>query len=156
MRSGSGILWLLIPTLTRNRGEMAAFLQNWKHEPPHLTMERWLGIWPNTNSVVILSARQSNKWNVSIEKKCSRNSTAQTRGVCRRTHHGQTEMVHPHRLCGEEGATLHFHSARLHTMHSESIQTPRLFPHFVTIALFLNGWNKISSTYKQYPTITSF
>ena len=23
-----------------------------------------------------------------------------------RTHHGQTEMVHPHRQCGEEGATV--------------------------------------------------
>ena len=41
---------------------MAAFAQNWKRKPPHLTMERGLEIWLNMNSVVIHSASQSNKW----------------------------------------------------------------------------------------------
>ena len=65
---------------------MAAFTQNWKRQLPHLTMAKWLRIWPNTNSVVIPSIRKSNRQNVSTETKWSRNSTAQTRNVCGRVY----------------------------------------------------------------------
>ena len=41
--------------------------QNWKRLPPHSTMARQLGIWQNTNRVVIPSARQSNKQNARFE-----------------------------------------------------------------------------------------
>jgi hypothetical protein len=72
---------LLKHSQTRNRRLMAAFVRNWKSESLLLTRARWLETWPNTNSVAISSARQSNKLSVSIETKNSRNSTAQTRGM---------------------------------------------------------------------------
>ena len=81
------ILWLcneVDSVMGRIWRRMAAFTQNWKSDPPHLTMERGLGICLNINSVVIPSARQFNKRNVSIGTKWSRNSTAQTRDVCGR------------------------------------------------------------------------
>ena len=59
---------------------MVAFAQN---EPPYLTTASWLGIWLNTNSVVISSVMQSNRQNVSTETKGRRYSTAQTWDVCR-------------------------------------------------------------------------
>ena len=46
--------------------------------PPYLTMARQLGIWQNTNRLIIPSARQSNRQDVNIETKWSRNSTDQT------------------------------------------------------------------------------
>jgi hypothetical protein len=49
--------------LTRNRGEMAAFAQNWKRKQPHSTMERCWGIWPNIKRVVIplrMAIKQAN------------------------------------------------------------------------------------------------
>jgi hypothetical protein len=70
---------------------------NWKREPPYLTMARWLGIWPNTNSVVNTSIRQSNRQNVSAETKWSRNSAAQTQDLCgkvyRRTTKGKPDTL---------------------------------------------------------------
>ena len=47
-------------------------------------MARQLGICQNTNSVVIPSVRQSKRQNISIERKWSCNSTAQTCDVCGR------------------------------------------------------------------------
>ena len=55
-------------------------------KPLPLTMDRWPGIWPNINSLVIPSTRQSKMWNVVIGTKWSCNSTAQTQDVCGRVY----------------------------------------------------------------------
>ena len=67
---------------------------------PHLIMERWLGIWRNTNSVIIPSARQSNRQNISIETNWSHNSRAQTWDVSGRVdRQSRTTKVKPATSC---------------------------------------------------------
>ena len=83
---GDVVSTVTITTYPNQKPWMVELAQNWKCEPPHLTMERRLGIWRNTNSVVIPSTRQSNKQNVSTETKWSSNSTAQTWDVCGRVY----------------------------------------------------------------------
>jgi hypothetical protein len=59
-------------------------------------VERSLGIWLNINSVVIPSARQSNKRNAGAGTKWSRNSMAQTQTVCGSTgNHGLQKENQP-------------------------------------------------------------
>jgi hypothetical protein len=75
-------LWLLKPTLTRNRGWMVEFEQNWTITFNHGKME--IGL--NINSVVIPSSRQSNKQNACTGTRWSRNSMAQKLDVCGRVY----------------------------------------------------------------------
>ena len=57
----------VVPTVTirtypsQNPGYIAAFAQNRKREPPHLTMASWLGTWTCTNRPATTSIRQSKR-----------------------------------------------------------------------------------------------
>jgi hypothetical protein len=51
---------------------------NRKREPLHLTRARKLGVWKNTNSVVIPSSKQSSRLYVGIGTKFNPSATAQT------------------------------------------------------------------------------
>jgi hypothetical protein len=69
----------VVPTVTVKTYPNQKLMDGGIHEnPAHLTMERGLVIWLNINSVVIPSARQSNKQIVGTGTRWSRNSMAQT------------------------------------------------------------------------------
>ena len=78
---------------------------------------RALGMWCQENNLT-LNVNKTKEMVVDFRKQHRRDSSGEggTFLVPRRTHHRQTEIVHPHRQRGEEGATAPLHPQKTEEM----------------------------------------